>query len=617
MRRLLVTAAAVVGTTGCLTLVVNGVAGPSDRSRLFGTTPATAVGLTEFGSCQELLDWYVDRTLPHVGPYGLEPDPGIGIPGSVTSRDQALATEDSLAGAAAPEQTSSSTGTNVQEVGVDEPDLAKTDGQRVIRVDGAQLVVTDVRGDVPRELGRLELPTEMYAPEILLAGDRVLVLQAGTTDGGPVLDVAVPGMPYPGAGDTSRLLEVSIADPTSPRVVGDQHLGGSVVTARLYEPGPAATVRLVLRTGEPTIDWVQPHRSRSASAAKEENKDLLRASTIENWLPSVEADGKRRPLVDCADVRHPRRGKGPGTGTVTVVSMPADDAGSWRSTAVAAASETVYSSTDRLYLATTAAKDETHLHAFALGAGDARYVASGRLEGSLRDRWSLDEHDGVLRAAVAHGPGWAPTENGITTLREDDDRLVTVGSVRGLGPDEEIKAVRWFDDLAVVVTFRQTDPLYTVDLSDPARPRTVGELKIPGFSRYLHPIGAGRLVGIGQDADLDGVTRGAQGAVFDIRDLAEPRRLSTLSLGQHTYALAEDDPRAFTWLPGSATALTSVTDHHGGSWLLAVRVSPEGELQQVDSWSLPPWSSRTTRTLPLDGSRVALVSGEVRIVSVH
>ena len=639
MRRTLVTSAAAVGATGCLTLVVGGLVGPAPdtgRTSPFGAAPAAAAGLTPFTSCGELLDWYVEEALPHVGPYGLEHPPGIGIPELAVLRDQSMASgaEDSDAGGGATRaQTSSDSGTNVQEVGVDEPDVAKTDGELVVRVDGAQLVVTDVRDDVPRELGRLELPREMHSPEVLLTGERVLVLQSGVGLGVPLPveplralpDVASSGLPYPGTGDTSRLLEVSISDPAAPRVVSDQAFGATTLSARLYDSGggsgAGATVRLVLRTGQPTIDWVQPHRDRSAAEAKEENKEILRASAIDDWLPTVESSGERRPLVDCEDVSHPRDDDGDlagqGLGTVTVVSMPAGDAASWRTTAVTAGGETVYSSTERLYLATAAGTRQTHVHAFALEPGDARYVASGEIAGSLRDRWSLDEHEGVLRAAVAHGPGWAPTENGITTLRERGDELVTVGSVRGLGPNEEIKAVRWFDDLAVVVTFRQTDPLYTVDLTDPARPRTLGELKIPGFSRYLHPIGDGRLVGVGQDADLDGMTLGAQGSVFDIGDLADPRRLSTLSLGRHTYAHAEDDPRAFTWLPESSTALTSVTDHlRGGATVVAMRVSPDGDLRKVDSWPLPRWGSHATRTLPLDGSRVALVSGDVRVVTV-
>ena len=115
--------------------------------------------------------------------------------------------------------------------------------------------------------------------------------------------------------------------------------------------------------------------------------------------------------------------------------------------------------------------NRTHIHAFALDGDSTRYLASGAIDGSIRDRWSLDEHDGHLRVAVS----WpnrcgAARENGIVVLDEQDGRLEPVGELRGLGVDEEIQSVRWFDDLAVVVTFRQMDPLYTIDLSDPTAP---------------------------------------------------------------------------------------------------------------------------------------------------
>jgi hypothetical protein len=630
MRRTVVATAAVVAVTGCVSLAANGLldprpADPHAPSRL-GPAAAAAAGLERFTGCEPLLDWYVSRTLPRVGPYGLEwprPEGPLSWP-ATAGAESAGDAGSAVAGqrdTTSQAVRSSATGTNVQEIGVDEPDVAKTDGELVVSARAGRLVVTDVTGADAREVGRLRLPDELFAPELLLTADRVLVLQSATPSrGGPV-----PVEPVPEVGDRSiapptvsentRLLEVSIEDPTAPRVVSDQLLGGSTLTARQYGTSPDAVVRLVLRTTGPALDFVQPNRNRTASEAKAANKEIVRTSSVEDWLPSIGSGDDRRPLVDCADVSHPDDADD--LGTTTVVSLPADDPTAWRSTAVTAGGETVYSSTDRLYLATRADDSETQVHAFALDGAGTRHVASGVVPGSVRDRWSMDERDGVLRVAVAHGPGWRPKDNGIITLREDGDELVRLGSVRGLGPDEEIKSVRWFDDVAVVVTFRLTDPLYTVDLRDPTRPRALGELKIPGFSRYLHPIGDDRLLGIGQDATLAGEARGAQAAVFDVRDLTDPRRLSTFPLGDHTGAAAEEDPRAFTWVPDRDVALTPVTDHwHGGSRLVALRVSPAGDLTEVATWRLPRWRTATVRTLPLDDGRLAVVAHTVRVVSV-
>ncbi len=633
MRRAAIATATVAATTGALTLVLNGLVGspdPDGPAPLRGV-PAAATGLTPFTGCEELLDWYVGRALPHVGPYGMDGGTPYPLGGPLEDMRMPMAAsgqDDEASGYAdsVDAQTSSGTGTNVQESGVDEPDIAKTDGELVVQVRGRELVVTDVTGEAPRELSRLELPEAMHSPELLLLGDRVLVVQGGGLWGGPIpvepgvaADIARPGYPAPPS-DRSRVLEVSISNPESPTVDSDQTLGGSLLSARQYADSGADqdTVRLVLRTARPALDWVYPNRNRTTAQAKEENKDLVRSSTIEDWLPTTGAVEDLRPLVGCEAVHHPSEGDQ--LGTISVITASAGDLTTWRGTAITAGGDTVYSSNDRLYLTSWAGGDgigDTGIHAFELTETDTRYVASGQVEGRLRDRWSMDEHDGVLRVAVAHGDGWGADENGVTTLREDGDELVELGSVRGLGPQEEIKSVRWFDDLAVVVTFRQTDPLYTVDLSDPSRPRTRGELKIPGFSRYLHPVGDDRLLGIGQDATPEGQELGGQAAVFDIGDLADPRRLDTVSLGRGSRATAEHDPRGFTWLPRQQVGLATVTDQWDGTArLLALQVAPDGNLEEGEEWALPSGAMGTARTLPLDGGRVALVATDVRLIHV-
>jgi hypothetical protein len=244
---------------------------------------------------------------------------------------------------------------------------------------------------------------------------------------------------------------------------------------------------------------------------------------------------------------------------------------------------------------------ETAIHLFTTGAdGDrtaSRYVASGSVRGHLLNQFAMDEHEGVLRVAtttegevvpatggaaedgdtatsssgagssgsagdaadddaagsqaVAPQPPQRPTESRVTTLRPRGRALAQVGVVSGLGRTEQIRSVRFIGDLGYVVTFRQTDPLYTVDLSDPARPRVAGELKILGYSAYLHPAGPGRLLGVGQDADSDGRVTGLQVSLFDITDPAAPKRIDAVGLGQ-AYSDVEGDHHAFTLADGLA-----------------------------------------------------------------
>ncbi len=655
MRTTVLASTAALALAASLGAIATGLPG---SSRPGGGLPAAAAGeLTRFEGCDALLDWYVAEALPRVGPFGLEtpiPDgaladgagvlarPGLRLPRAAAAGGEA----DSAAATPGDAVGSSATGTTVQEAGVDEPDRAKTDGRHVVHVESEDLVVTDVTGSVPRETGRMRLPRNLQHAELLLDGDTVLVvgtpvsaypmpvdrfpIESDHGDDDAVVSGQNPDAPVtsppmgrivlpPQPTQTTRLLSVSIADPAAPRIVTDRSFGGSLVSARQYtEDAGTGDVRLVLRTGHPTLDFVTPHRGRTAREAQRENRRLVEDSTIEDWLPALRTDGGRPvPLPRCADVLHPEEGAG--LGTLTIVTLPDGGAADISATAITAPAWTVYSSTDRLYLAGPDRK-RTQVHAFTLEPGGSAYVASGTVPGRVADRWSMDERDGVLRLAVAHGPQWEPTDNGITTLRERDGRLVVVGSVRGLGPREQIRAARWFDDLAVLVTFRQTDPVYTVDLRDPERPRTLGALKIPGFSEYLHPIGADRLIGIGMDATNDGRTRGGQVSLFDIADLAEPARLATVGLGRRTWPAAGSDPRAFTWIPesegsGSGTGLTAVSTGWGESASLReVRVGPGGTLVGGRRWDLPSVSAEQVRALPLPDQRVALVGTRVRVV---
>ena len=164
--------------------------------------------------------------------------------------------------------------------------------------------------------------------------------------------------------------------------------------------------------------------------------------------------------------------------------------------------------------------------------------------------------------------------------------------------------MRWFDDLAVVVTFRQMDPLYTVDLSDPDHPRLRGELKIPGFSGYLHPIGHDRLLGVGIDATSQGHARGAQVSVFDVSDLAHPVQVDRYAYGGQSDLAAPDDPRAFTWVPGpdgAGVGWTQVQDYTEGDTFRLSRIAADasGHLSVTTSVrpGVEPWDGG--RVLPL------------------
>ena len=583
---------------------------------------AQPAGLAPFASCDTLRQWYVDHTIDQVGAYGWNG------PIMFAMREPASAAVP-LAGALSVAEdsavTNSATGTNTQEAGIDEPDVAKTDGRLVVRLQGQdaqEVVVTDVTGSTPRELSTWALPRGAHADGLLLVDGHVLVA------GGDARDHVVDSVAGEAA-DSTDLYDLDLSVPTAPRLVAHTTWSGSNLSLRQY----GDTVRLVTSTGLPDLPFVTPGKGLSRSEATARNREVVRSSTIQQWLPHVSLDGAMTyRAVDCSRIYHPEvTGSPRDLATLGVFTLRPGTTTPVSAVAVTGRGSQVYSSSDRLYVWDSSwddprvpdarrspyrpiAKPHTDVHAFALDGVETRYVASGRIDGQARDRWSFDEHDGHLRVALAWPDQLRSTsDNGVVVLDEDGDRLVEVGRLRGLGPDEQIQSVRWFDDLAVVVTFRQTDPLYTVDLSDPEHPRALGELHLPGFSSYLHPIGGDRLLGLGTSG-TGTPGGGGKAAVFDIADPTRPRQLGEVGLDDAWLAAAED-PHAFTWAGSSAgagTAITQVEHPSGGATQVALEVDGDGTVRTRDLPSVGGWEQRA---LPLPDGRVALVGNSVVVIA--
>ncbi|MGH8829413.1 MAG: beta-propeller domain-containing protein, partial [Jiangellaceae bacterium] len=494
---------------------------------------------------------------------------------------------DAVAGAAptAPEASRAHSTTNVQEIGVDEPDVIKTDGRLIVTVVGPTLRVIDTSGGSPDEVGRLPLGRGDYPDaSVLLAGDRAVVLvrdnpmiayDAPTSpdvQSGPGAAIA-PSYPYQ---PSTTVLLVDLSDPSDPRVESSLEVDGMYLDARLVDD----TVRLVV-SSQPRLSFpmTEADWNRSEKELTARNQSIVAASNISDWLPSyrldVNGEQSSGQLVTCDRLSHPEEFAGFTTVSVLTFDL-ADGLSDGDAVGVLADGDTVYASTDRLYVATTRwgavvpmadsrvappiDDERTGIHAFDIAGDDpANYVASGEVDGRIIGRYAMSEHDGVLRVAttVTGLASGEQSESSLFTLAERGDELVEVGAVGGLGKGEQIFAVRYFGDTGYVVTFRQTDPLYVLDLSDPAAPEVSGELKITGYSAYLHGVGEGRLVGVGQEATAEGQAIGSQVSLFDVSDPSSPAKLDGHVL-RNAWSQAEADPHAFLYWPGTAQLVVPI-----------------------------------------------------------
>ena len=589
----------------------------SDALDLAGVELATASRLRAFEGCDELLGYLRDQTVAAgaagaVGSGGDEvleggalrgaAEAGAGAHGAGAPTTAAADTDASSETATAGDGSFS--GTNLQERDVDEPDIVKTDGRVLVAVAGSELHVVDPGDGAPVLLGAVALPPDGTS-EVLLTGDRVTVLTrtwAASADAGARVGIGVG----PSGAPATVLTSVDISTPTAPRVLESRTLEGDYVSARMT----GSLARVVLRSS-PQIGHPEPevYEEGDVEAWVE---GAAAAAPLEAWLP----DGEDGPLVACEAVSRPAEPSG--TSTVTVLTIDVDaslepvDA-----TAVVADAQTVYASTDRLYVATTTwpccafpmpvepdggigdttsppapEPVTTDLHAFDTTGRTTPYLGSGRVAGRLLNSFSLSEHEGVLRVAttVDSISAAVPSESAVVTLVEEGAGLVARGRLAGLGTTEQIYAVRYLGDVAYVVTFRQTDPLYAIDLSDPAAPRLLGELKVSGYSSYLHPVDAGRLLGVGQDATDQGRTLGSQVSTFDVTDLAAPVQEDRVSFPDSASPV-EHDHRAFLWWAQDRVAVvpleTYVFEARTGALVgqpflgaVAVDVAPDGTLAE-------------------------------------
>ncbi|MEA3511647.1 MAG: beta-propeller domain-containing protein, partial [Actinomycetota bacterium] len=391
--------------------------------------------------------------------------------------------------------------------------------------------------------------------------------------------------------------------------------------------------------------WAYPEGGglRSEREAEERNREIIESSTIENWLPySILTDHEGRDeiieegtLLACDRMHHPDEFSG--FTTLSLVTLGPDALNVTDSTGIFADGDIVYSSDDATYVATTRWQDpiifdreerpgsvETKIHKFSLSPSGASYRASGAVPGYMLSQWSMSEHDGYLRVASTDSPQWwdgPESESMVTVLDTTGDELVKVGSVDGLGRGERIYSVRFFADRGYVVTFRQVDPLYVIDLSDPEDPSIEGELKIPGYSAYLHPISDDHLLGVGQDADLDGRTLGLQASLFDVSDADDPERTDRFTMKDAQSEL-EWDHHAFLHDPSSGVTVfpyqrwNETKDGPPPTGALVLTVTDDGirkagvisHDQNGSDWWMP-----IRRTLLIDGNLVTISDGGVMV----
>lgn len=559
----------------------------------------------------------------------------------------------------APTNTAAAGGfsaTNTQVAGVDEADSVVTDGRYIYTVVENELLVVDSDPASLSVVSRTKL--EGYGHMIYLSGSRLTVLSQITrwpqitpvpidpldpisivplVDPAPQSTAAFADarfgscMPWGPTVQQVKVTVLDVADPAAPGVVEETLVDGRLSASRSVE----GTVYLVIEN-TPDIRPMPFVRSRRGIETPAEYRSRIASTDLESLLPvarttSFGADGLpiaaepiMRQLVVPGSLYLPVRGGG--SDLVSVVSLNPTDGtpGIDHVASTLGMAGTVYASTDSIILASCdpgiwwgSAEGSTTLHEFAL-SGDLPYLAGGTVPGRLLDQFSIDAHsDGTTRVVTQTGWGDDAATN-LFVLDRDGQSLDTVGSVVGIGRGENTQSVRFLDDTAYIVTFRQVDPLFVVDLSDPTQPAVVGELVMPGFSTYLHPVDATHLIGLGVGASPGSLKI----SLFDVSKPASPLQVDAVEIGGagcYTWSAAQWDHHAFSYfadrrilsIPVSSWTWTLEGGSDGSDTLAVYAVDPVAgfrELSRIDH------DSPVSRSLRI-GDRLYSISGTtVKIV---
>ncbi len=490
------------------------------------------------------------------------------------SADGAFAVEESAEAAEAPSASFNSaadagmgaggddeySGTNVQVEGIDEGDIVKTDGKYIYYLRGGELLILEADGPDTREVSKLILASEedgtsISPQDLILSGDRLAVLGHRYSYGSFLPnDGKVRTLGY-FRGDNECVLVYlyDISDPAHPKKLGEFAQDGYLNASRCMDG--------VLYLISNYWFWNEP---------------LLEDAYT--YVPCVYENGKAE-LVPAASICIPEEPEN--SSYVVISSVDLQDGRRVDSASLLGRSGTVYMSPNNIYLCESRYRSEQsepyqkdqytvvdyaerqtqEIYRYAVEDGALDLQASTALDGSLLNQFSLDEKDGYLRLVMSQN-GWSysiytdskyhfdnyvsnddtPSSNGLYVLDQD---LELVGKVDDLAKGERVYSVRFLGDTAYFVTFRETDPLFVADLSDPAAPKITGSVKLPGFSQYLHPFGSGLLFGFGRDADEEnGWAEGLKLTMFNVADPAAPKELCSSVLEDEYYSEALYDHHA-------------------------------------------------------------------------
>lgn len=467
---------------------------------------------------------------------------------TTTKGSSSLSASD-LAGSANKSETQSTTNsdvapssdyskTNVQVENVDEADIVKTDGKYIYYVVNNKLVIVDInKKDKISKIAEIDFQNEKFKPKeiyinkqnlIILGNESSYSYANGTTVKETTDSIYKKGIYKQKA--VAKIYDLSdIEEPEEERTV---EIEGNYVSSRMINDN---------------IYFISNKTINSYNITKSEIEDLDEDVYKPTYTDTLKSSSEKQ--IDFDDIYYFENIDSLNYLTLAGFSLNTKKEANVQT--FLGAGEDVYSSSENMYIVKTKSVydadtqqnlgKDTKILKFSLKNGEIKFKAEANIEGGINNQFSMDEENGYFRIATTIGnASWElDDESSSNSLYILDENLKEVGRLDGIAKGEKIYSVRYVGNKAYVVTFKEMDPLFVIDLSDVTKPTILGELKIPGYSTYLHPYDENHIIGFGYDTKMNSsnngvVKNGLKMSMFDVTDLNNPKEMFSIKIGNNT-----------------------------------------------------------------------------------
>src|SRR3989344_4059788 len=461
--------------------------------------------------------------------------------------------------------------TNIQVEGVDEPDFVKNDGKYIYVVSGNNVYIVEAYpAENMKRLSEINLTKKdsdeakyysSYISNIFINGDSLIVFANGNNYVNTGIECSKEsyelGIRCGGYYEQSTIVNVyDISDKENPELKHEYSFDGDYVDARmigdyvyLISNKYVSINAISLDNGKSNSNVYMTGASNTLFVSKDNiyltySKRMKQSDYYEKMidevfiplLPSKEAN-KIKDIMDSDDEYYER--------IKQVGDVIEDYSNSLTGEERSDFDKEMMEKLEEYQIKVQKKIEKTIVHRVNIDKLNIDYKSAGEVPGNVLNQFSMDENDGYVRIATTTGDSWRDTSlNNLYVL--DIDNMEIVGQIEDLAQGERIYSTRFIGDRAYIVTFKQVDPLFVIDLKDPQNPEVLGYLKVTGYSSYLHPYDENHIIGVGMDADENGRTMGIKISLFDVSDVENPKEAGkyAVSEGKWSYSDALYDHKA-------------------------------------------------------------------------